>query len=74
MDILNILKNYAKKLFGNHEEIIEETAKVVDTAEKVVDTAKKVKKIAKKSGFPAGKLAKAKTTKVKTTKKKKETK
>jgi len=49
MDILNILKNYAKKLFGNHEEIIEETAKVVDTAEKVVDTAKKVKKTAKKA-------------------------
>jgi len=48
MEILNILKNYAKKLFGNHEEIIEETAKAVDTAEKVVDTAKKVKKTAKK--------------------------
>ena len=49
MEILNILKNYAKKLFGNHEEIIKETSKVVDTAEKVVVTSKKVKKTAKKA-------------------------
>tara|TARA_B110000285_G_C14614557_1_gene376362 strand:+ start:125 stop:304 length:180 start_codon:yes stop_codon:yes gene_type:complete len=48
MDILNILKNYVKKLFGNHEEIIEEASNAADTAEKVVNTAKKVKKTAKK--------------------------
>ena len=73
MEFLNILKNYVKTLFGNHEGIVEKAANAVDTAEKVVEVAGKVKKIAKKSGFPTGKLAKAKAKpiKVKTTKKKK---
>ena len=49
MDILNILKNYVKKLFGNHEEIIEEAAKAVDTAKKVKKTVKKTKGLVKKT-------------------------
>ena len=72
MEILNRLKNYVKSLISNPVDSVEDFAKAADSVEKVVDTAKKVKKIAKTSGFPTGKLAKAKTTKAKTTKKKKD--
>jgi len=49
MGIFSKLKYHAKKLMGNHEDIIEATTEAVDVVEHAVNTAEKAKKVANKA-------------------------